>query len=103
MVKAVVSGGAQTKDLLFFTPELTEPGLSMEDRAFQLGGGKSMTATVTNHGDQTLCLKRVVQIGGVQSVTKVSKDEGADGSEPESIHKLTAVTIEAEGQIADSA
>jgi hypothetical protein len=49
MVRAIVEG-TRTKDILLFTPKLTEPDLAMEDGAFQLGDGKGLTIIMENHG-----------------------------------------------------
>lgn len=52
MVRAVV-GGEVTKDLLLFTPELTQPDLSMEDGAFQLESGKCLNVIMAQQQTMT--------------------------------------------------
>ena len=69
MVRAVVDAPV-SKELLLFTPELSNSELGIEDGAFQLGNDRHLTLIVTNTGDHPIQLKKGAVVGEVQPVTE---------------------------------
>ena len=69
MVRAVVDAPV-SKELLLFTPDLSNSELGIEDGAFQLGNDRHITLIVTNTRDHPIQLKKGAVVGEVQPVTE---------------------------------